>query len=765
MANLEDLQQRQALLQQLAGQVTPDATQQAEQLREVYHDREMAGLAADVYQAAKGEGEPPAGWMRASEHPDLLKEYARQSGMTDKQLMNMLQPENSGFRAEIYLPDPSVLGPGYKPTLVFKGSSGEVKMPDGTLRDTTGEDFAANNFPQSVGLETDYYDRAMRLALKLKGGGIDFEIAGHSLGGGLASAAAAVTGARATTLNAAGLHPATAQRFAEQNPGVRVYDTQRIVTAYQVSGELLNNGIQENVHRLDAVQRRQLGEVMRETCELLNEVPEGRAMLKRTLDAAVPPQAQGAVHAFVDRLAEGDTEKLLEELPLAAGRVQPLLVAKTVDADGNVVARRSPPSLQEVSELAGPALSVLHAATRGAHAGHRVGEAVAAAGRLAERGLDGSGDLARGASGHAANLARDATHAVGTTMAEARSAFGDAQSDAARLRGELQARGAALGARLLRGTEQLLPEALQGTLGGQAERLERAGAEAQRQATQEAAQSQRAARADVATIRASSALLGGLQHVGITEAGRQLDRGLDAAGKALSFAADRAPGAMAAQSAASAGTVAAAQELVGPVGNWNAAKTAALAGTVIPSGSEAMERHLNGTILPSMDSRVAEREAAARQHLAAPAQHPPPPKASDPSQPGHPDHALQQQIKSGVERLNAQLGRGWDESSDRLTASLLVLAKREGLTRVDHVGLNAPTATLQAGQTAFVVQGDSKDPAHLRAAMPTEQALQTPQAQSFAQLESVNRDLAQARAQQAQNEALAQQRAPAPALG
>jgi hypothetical protein len=765
MATQEELQQRQVLLRQLAEEGGADAANQGEQLRQVYHDREMAGLAADVYQSAKGEGQAPTGWIRVSEDSDRLGEYAKQLGVSNEELRDLLSPRQSGFRAEIYLPDPNVLGPGYKPTLVFKGSSGEVKMPDGTLRDTTGEDFAANNFPQSVGLETDYYDRAMRLALKLKGGGIDFEIAGHSLGGGLASAAAAVTGARATTLNAAGLHPATAQRFAEQNPGVRVYDTQRIVTAYQVSGELLNNGIQENVHRLDAVQRRQLGEVMRETCELLNEVPEGRAMLKRTLDAAVPPQAQGAVHAFVDRLAEGDTEKLLEELPLAAGRVQPLLVAKTVDADGNVVARRSPPSLQEVSELAGPALSVLHAATRGAHAGHRVGEAVAAAGRLAERGLDGSGDLARDASGHAANLARDATHAVGTTMAEARSAFGDAQSDAARLRGELQARGAALGARLLRGTEQLLPEALQGTLGGQAERLEQAGAEAQRQATQEAAQSQRATRADVATIRASSALLGGLQHVGITEAGRQLDRGLDAAGKALSFAADRAPGAMAAQSAASAGTVAAAQELVGPVGNWNAAKTAALAGTVIPSGSEAMERHLNGTILPSMDSRVAEREAAARQHLAAPAQYPPPPKASDPSQPGHPDHALQQQIKSGVERLNAQLGRGWDESSDRLTASLLVLAKREGLTRVDHVGLNAPTATLQAGQTAFVVQGDSKDPAHLRAAMPTEQALQTPQAQSFAQLESVNRDLAQARAQQAQNEALAQQRAPAPALG
>ncbi|MFC6839491.1 hypothetical protein [Xanthomonas theicola] len=148
----------------------------------------------------------------------------------------------------------------------------------------------------------------------------------------MASAAAAVTGAQATAFNAAGLHPLTAQRFAAQNPGVRVYDAQRSVTAYPVSGELPNDGIQENIHRLDALHRRQLDEAMRETCELLQEVPEGRAALKRALDGAV--QAQGAVHAFVDRLADGDTAKLLQELPLAAGRVQPLLAAKTVDAEG-----------------------------------------------------------------------------------------------------------------------------------------------------------------------------------------------------------------------------------------------------------------------------------------------------------------------------------------------------------------------------------------------------------------------------------------------
>ncbi len=83
--------------------------------------------------------------------------------MSNKQLLDELQPDKSGFRAEIYLPDPKILGPGYKPVVAIKGSSGEVVTSRG-LRDTTKEDFLANNFPQSVGLETDYYDRAMTLA-------------------------------------------------------------------------------------------------------------------------------------------------------------------------------------------------------------------------------------------------------------------------------------------------------------------------------------------------------------------------------------------------------------------------------------------------------------------------------------------------------------------------------------------------------------------------------------------------------------------------
>ena len=170
MSDPTDRQNEQALLQQLRASGDHAAQQQATALQGLYHQREMGGLAADVYDAAKETGEPPPGWIRVSEHPELLHQYAPKLHMTDMELKMRLHPDGSGFRAEIYLPDPKVLGPGSMPVVAFKGSAGEVMTPHG-LRDTTQEDFFANNFPQSVGLETDYYDRAMKLAYELTGPG------------------------------------------------------------------------------------------------------------------------------------------------------------------------------------------------------------------------------------------------------------------------------------------------------------------------------------------------------------------------------------------------------------------------------------------------------------------------------------------------------------------------------------------------------------------------------------------------------------------
>ncbi|WP_164137729.1 XVIPCD domain-containing protein [Stenotrophomonas maltophilia] len=115
----------------------------------------------------------------------------------------------------------------------------------------------------------------------------------------------------------------------------------------------------------------------------------------------------------------------------------------------------------------------------------------------------------------------------------------------------------------------------------------------------------------------------------------------------------------------------------------------------------------------------------------------------DPTQPGHPDHALYQQIRKGVEALDATHGRSFDEVSERMTASLLVLAKDNDLERVDHVLVSNATHESPAGHTLFVVQGEPSNPAHQRAAMPTELAAQTSVEESLQQFDAVSREASQ----------------------
>lgn len=122
---------------------------------------------------------------------------------------------------------------------------------------------------------------------------------------------------------------------------------------------------------------------------------------------------------------------------------------------------------------------------------------------------------------------------------------------------------------------------------------------------------------------------------------------------------------------------------------------------------------------------------------------PPRDPRSDPTLPGHPDHALYQQVREGVEALDARHGRSFDEVSERVTASLLVLAKDNDLVRVDHVLVSNATRELPAGHTLFVVQGEPSDPAHHRAAMPTELAAQTSVEDSMQQFDAVSREASQ----------------------
>jgi len=138
-----------------------------------------------------------------------------------------LNPPGSNFRAAVFLRESPPFAPaevGY--VVVFKGTS-----PD------SAEDWQ-NNFRQGLNAESPYYKRAVTIGSNVHDAvgnppNPRVSFAGHSLGGGLASAAAKASGLPANTFNAAGLHPATVARYGG-NPADAAD-----VRAYHVPGDPL----------------------------------------------------------------------------------------------------------------------------------------------------------------------------------------------------------------------------------------------------------------------------------------------------------------------------------------------------------------------------------------------------------------------------------------------------------------------------------------------------------------------------------------------
>lgn len=735
---MSDRKQQEALLDSLHRSGRPEAQVEASQLERLYHDRQMGGLAADVYAAAKAEGRPPPGWVRGSEHPELLASYASSMGVSSKGLLDELHPENSGFRAEIYLPDEGVLGPGYKPVVAFKGSSGAVMTSKG-LRDTGTEDFVANNFPQSVGLETDYYDRAMRLASNLKSHGLDFELTGHSLAGGMASAASAVTGIEATTFNAAGLHPQTAKRFGEQS-GLPVYDVSHRITAYQVQGELLSNGVQDNLHGLSANQRRELGGALSETCALLKALPEARGLLEQKVMVKIPEAERPVVHAFIDKVATGDTDAMLRELPLAAGEVPPLLAPMTrldpSNPNSPLVARNKATSLPELTYLAGPLIDSVRLTVAGANLGREGGEVMAEGGRMVHGGLTAMGGGIRQATEAGGQLASGITHTGGDALQSVEHAAGAALAGSRELAAGVEVRvdeglgharqwGASLDAGVLRGVGRWLPDGARNWMESQARALEQQGEAAHRQGHADAAAARKEGQADAVAIRGTTAsveagtdriasAIGQAQHDAIAGAGHLWAGALELEGRAVEGVSGYAP----VGGAVVGGTVAGLPQVLP---------------RVIPDGTlvafygpqaamhEALDRHLmRPTVLPSLDKRIENVEQAARRTLS---------QAQAVAAPGldHPDHpgyAMFQQTRAHVYRIDTELGRTPDQHSDNLSGSLAASAKAAGLHRVDAVALS------DDGSRAFAAQQAVPKSLSLTAQVQTAQAIHTPLTQS-----------------------------------
>lgn len=107
------------------------------------------------------------------------------------------------------------------------------------------------------------------------------------------------------------------------------------------------------------------------------------------------------------------------------------------------------------------------------------------------------------------------------------------------------------------------------------------------------------------------------------------------------------------------------------------------------------------------------------------------------------DHPLYRQALAAVARRDVELGREPDENTRRIALAGTVVALRNGYERIDDIVFSQQTDRLAAGDRFFVLQGERRDPAHLRESMSAREALaMDPQ---LAQREVAQLDVAQAR--------------------
>ncbi|MEI7774612.1 MAG: hypothetical protein WCK17_07530 [Verrucomicrobiota bacterium] len=203
------------------GKTSPDpkVREAAENLQRDMTGVERALLSKHVYDQYDPEKEspppPPIGYKTMAP-TDLAKLGLEEGDLTD--------PDN-GFRAQVYEVDEDVMPTPPKYIISFRGTTG-------------GKDWTEANIPQSLGEGSPYYWKAMHMARKVARSIGDqtntVEFTGHSLGGGLASAASMVSNIKATTQNAAGLHKNTVERFVAGPTHLDPDVGRKLVNAYRI---------------------------------------------------------------------------------------------------------------------------------------------------------------------------------------------------------------------------------------------------------------------------------------------------------------------------------------------------------------------------------------------------------------------------------------------------------------------------------------------------------------------------------------------------
>ncbi len=744
----------------------PELLAEAQALAEQYHAADHARLADDVYRSAAGEpASPSLGYFRASEHPEKLR--ALGAAWSDDDVRKLLKPNDSDFRAEIYLPDPDVFGPDRKPVISFKGSNGPVVAYEENgmrhLRESAASDWI-ENFRQGLGLESDHYNRAMDLAIAFqKGSQSGFETNGHSKGGGKALAAAAVTGQPAFTFNAATLHPKTALRYAEKNGG-QVYDIDHLSNGYYVKGEVLHDGI-NLMHGMGKAQATQVTTLLRNAGEL-SQIPEAREQIIKSLETAFsydPKMREGAVN-LLDHLAQHSRAGTLQQIPGHAGSEQLIaLDPKSRNAEGELVDRPARPDLAASSLAAAPLIAAAATATTMGVAGKRGGEVVAAAGTQVDRALQAAGETSRATWEITGNVANAGARNAGQISGAVVRYQGEVIAGARLAHGRLKAGSEELQATLLSWNNDLSRSLAHGVaklpgLGGldswadsrhrhNEETVSRHRANAQ-DARDDAAVDAARVRQMGTTLEARIAATGAAIGDRLQDASRQTG---EAIGSAYAEAGDAVRGITAKAPLAGAS--------VGLAGGTSAslatAQPGVLAGAVLAKegGAEAAFRHSQEySVEPSMDAETRALEQNAIRSLQEARSRFPahdvnaPPQALQLDDARHPLFPLYRDCERGVFAIDAQVARTPDLHSRQIAGAIAAEMAMAGGQRVDHVVLGNDASRI------FGVQGRLEDPGNLRVSVDTVTAMQTPLEQSSERVAASLQPQADAISQQLQDQ-------------
>lgn len=229
-------QQRKDLVDRAIASGCANCKERAQRLRSDMDEIENMRCAKHIYLAEdpttmNSFKEPPVGFKNPTD-----QELA-ELGLTKE----MLQPEGSNFRAKVYMRDPEIWSPPNPPDpkaiVAFRGSTPHLEDWENNFMQGANED------PRYLGADgvtanRAYYGRAVEIGKTVGASSKSVRFVGHSLGGGLASAAQAGSGGPngnpASTYNSAGLHSGTAKKYGS----VASADPAKI-NAIRVKGEVL----------------------------------------------------------------------------------------------------------------------------------------------------------------------------------------------------------------------------------------------------------------------------------------------------------------------------------------------------------------------------------------------------------------------------------------------------------------------------------------------------------------------------------------------